>query len=214
MHVPGGDHPEVGRGAAEAVGELELPAQRGVAGAGDPGAGAPGFAVGDHRHVAEAVVQGGHRVADHDDEGASPHGGAIHVARLEPEGFAQGGGRVLPGGEDAVDVPDLETRVADRVGDRLQVQRELARVREGPDLVALVHAHDARHVAQLPLPLVYGRHGAHRRGWKSGKVTSSLTLVKTTSTGMSHRMALGEGSTLIRFDIMRGPSSSCTIAST
>jgi len=39
-------------------------------------------------------------------------------------------------------------------------------------------------------------------------------LVNTTSTGMSHLIAFGEGSTLIRFDIMRGPSSSSIMAST
>src|SRR6202011_3981859 len=140
--------------------------------------------------------------------------GAVHVARLDPEGLAQGGGRVLARGEDAVDVLHLEARVADRVRDRFQVERELAHVRQGADLIALVHAHDAGDVAQFPLPVGHGGHRAHRLGWNSGRVTSSLTLVNTTSTGMSHRIALGEGSTLMRFDIRRGPSSSCTIAST
>src|SRR5207253_6605850 len=51
-------------------------------------------------------------------------------------------------------------------------------------------------------------------GWNSGSVTSSLILVNTTSTGMSQRMTLGSGATLIRFDIMRGPSASSIMAST
>src|SRR5216117_3373187 len=42
--------------------------------------GAPRFAMGDHRHVAEAVVEGDHGVADHDDEGAAADGGAVDVA--------------------------------------------------------------------------------------------------------------------------------------
>ncbi len=168
----------------------------------------------DDGHVAEAVLQGGHRVPDHDDERAAADGGPVHVARLDAERLAERGGGVLARGEDAVDVLDLEARVADRVRDRFQVQGELARVRQGADLIALVHPHDAGDVAQFPLALGDGGHGAHRLGWKSGRVTSSLTLVKTTSTGMSHLIAFGEGSTLIRFDIMRGPSSSSIMAST
>ena len=214
VHVARGDHAEVAAGPAEAVGELELPAERGVTGAGDPGPRAAGLSVRDDRDIAEAVVQGGHRVPHHDDEGAAAHRGAVHVARLDAEGLAERGGGVLARGEDAVDVLDLEARVADRVRDRLEMQRELARVRQGADLVALVHAHDAGGVAQFPLPVGNRGHGAHRLGWNSGRVTSSLTLVNTTSTGMSHLIAFGEGSTLIRFDIMRGPSSSSIMAST
>src|SRR5262245_65169502 len=168
----------------------------------------------DDRDVAEAVVQGGHRVAHHDDERAAAHRGAVHVTRLDAQRLPERGGRMLARGEDAVHVAHLEAGVADRVGDRLQMQGELAGVRQGADLVALVHPHDARAVAELALPLDDRGHGAHRLGWNSGKVISSLTLVNTTSTGMSHLIAFGDGATLLRVDIIRGPSSSCTLAGT
>ena len=53
-----------------------------------------------------------------------------------------------------------------------------------------------------------------RTGWNSGRVISSVSLVNTTSTGMSHRSVLGSASTLMRFDSMRGPSASSTMART
>src|SRR5438034_1314796 len=104
----------------------ELPREARVAPRAHADARAPGLAVRDDRHVAEAVVEGGHRVADLDDERAAPHRGAIHVARNDAERLAEQRGRVLTGGEDAVHVGDLEPGVPDGVGDRLEVERELA----------------------------------------------------------------------------------------
>ena len=116
VHVARGDQAEVGRRAAEAVRHLELAGQRGVAPRGDPDARAARLAVGDDRHVAEAVVQGEHGVAGHDDERAAAHRGAVDVARDDADGLGDGGRRVLPGGEHAVDVADLEAGVAHGVG--------------------------------------------------------------------------------------------------
>ena len=60
-----------------------------------------------------------------------------------PQGFAQEGRGMLTGGEDAVDVGDFQTSIPYGVVDRLQMERQLAFVRHGADLVALVHAHNA-----------------------------------------------------------------------
>ena len=117
---------------------------------------------------------------------------------------------MLARGEDPVHVGNLEPGVADGVGNRLQMERELAFPGEGPDLVALVDPHDA---GGVPERLHVG-HDTHRAGSNRGSVISSVSFENTTRTGMSHLMALGSGSTLTRFDIIRGPSASSTIAST
>src|SRR2546425_608387 len=97
------------------------------------------------------------------------------------------------------------------VGDGLDVQAELALVGQRAHLVGLVHADDAGDVGEI----AQVGHGPHRpAGWNSGSVTSSVSLENTTSTGMSHVSFLGSASTLMRFDSMRGPSASSTIAST
>ena len=210
VHVPCGDHAEERRGPAETERRLELPREARVAPRAHADARAPGLAVRDDRHVAEAVVEGGHRVADLDDERAAPHRGAIHVARNDAERLAEQRGRVLTGGEDAVHVGDLEPGVPDGVGDRLEVERELALSGEVADLVALVHADDADRTGERS-PV---SHGAHRTGSNSGSVISSVSFENTTCTGMSHLMALGSGSTLTRLVIRRGPSASSTIART
>src|SRR6266404_3069908 len=121
-----------------------------------------------------------------------------------------GGGGVLAGREDAVDVGDLQPGIAHGVGHCLHVQAQLALVRQGAHLVGFVHAHDAGDAGEV----AQVGHGAHRTGWNSGRVTSSVSLVNTTSTGMSHRSVLGSASTLMRFDSMRGPSASSTMART
>src|SRR2546421_280524 len=115
---------------------------------------------------------------------------------------------MLARGEDAVDVAQLEPGVAHGVADRLQVEGQLAFAREHPHLVALVHPDDAGRVLQLfhrALPFA---------GWNSGTVCSSVSLWNTTSTGMSHVTCCGSAVTFTRFVIMRGPSSSSTIART
>src|SRR5438067_63304 len=58
------------------------------------------------------------------------------------------------------------------------------------------------------------REGLHRAGSHSEIVMSSVSLWKTTCTGMSHLTTFGSAATFTRFDIMRGPSSSSIIAST
>src|SRR2546429_278661 len=168
------------------------------------------LAVRDDRDVAEAVVEGGQRVPDLDDEGAPAHGSAIHIARSDAERLAEQRGRVLAGGEDAVHVGDLEPGVADGVGDRLEVERELALPGEVADLVALVRADDADRIGER----FQISHGGHRTGSNSGSVAPSVSFENTTRTGMSHVMAWGSGSMLTRFDIRRGPSASSTMAST
>src|SRR5689334_2679869 len=112
--------------------------------------------------------------------------------------------------EDAVDVRDLQSCIAHGVGHGLDVQRELALVGQRAHLIGFVDTDDARDVGELAKV----GHGAHRTGWNSGSVTSSVSLEKTTSTGMSHVIFVGSGSTLMRFDSMRGPSASSTIART
>src|SRR5262249_14118200 len=143
----------------------------------------------------------------HDDEGAATDARAIDVARRDAERLADGGRRVLAGGEDAIDVADLEPRVPHGVPDGFHVQGELALVGERAGLVAFVDADDAGGVPEL-------FHAAPPTGWNSGRVISSVSLWKTTSTGMSQRIRFGSGSMPIRLDIRRGPSSSSTSAST
>src|SRR5262249_37528769 len=155
-------------------------------------------------------MQGGHRVADHDDERAAADGGAVDVARRDAERLADGGRRVLTRREDAVDVRDLQSSVADRVGHGFHVQAQLTPVRQGAHLVRFIHADDAGHVGEI----AQIGHGAHRTGWKSGRVTSSVSLENTTSTGMSQQIFLGSGSTFTRLESMRGPSASSINAST
>src|SRR5438477_3388610 len=155
------------------------------------------------------MVQRSRRVLHHDDEGAAAHAGAVDVAWRDPERLADERRRVLAGGEDAVDVARLQTGVAHGVGDGFQVEREHALPRQHADLVALVHADDTGRVRQRlhrapPLDV----------GSQSEIVTSSVSLWNTTCTGMSHLIAAGSATTLTRFDIMRGPSSSSIIAST
>src|SRR5688572_1118353 len=104
---------------------------------------------------------------------------------------------MLPGGEDAVDVGDFQSGVPDGVGDRFDVQRELALVRQGADLVALVDADDRDRIRQLTHLREVG-HRAPPAGWNIGSVTSSVCFSKTTSTGMSQRRTFGSAATLIR----------------
>src|SRR5262249_4620641 len=143
--------------------------------------------------------------------GAAAHGGPVDVARRDAERLADGGGGVLAGGEDAVHVGDLEPGVTHGIGDGLDVQRELALVGQRAHLVGLVDADDAGDVREV---LQVG-HGAYRpAGRNSGSVTSSVSFWNTTSTGMSHLIFFGSGSTSIRFESSRGPSASSTMAST
>src|SRR6266498_2679008 len=114
---------------------------------------------------------------------------------------------MLARGKDPVHVADLEPGVPHGIPHGFHVQRQLALVRQRAQLVALVHAHDADGVAEL-------FHRVPPTGRKSGSVISSVCFSKTTSTGMSQRIFFGSGSMPIRLDIMRGPSSSSTMAST
>ena len=177
VHVAGGDHPEVGGGAAEAEGDLVLAGEARVAPRAHAHAGPAGLAVGHHRHVAQVMVERGHRVAHHHDERAAPHRGAVHVARGHAEGLAEERGRVLARGEDAVDVAHLEAGVPHGVGDGLEVQGELALPGQRADLVRLVHAHDAGGVGERAQLRGGLRRGAHRAllGWNKGSVTSSVS---------------------------------------
>jgi hypothetical protein len=109
---------------------------------------------------------------------------------------------VLPGGEDAIDVAQAKAGITHGVGDGLEMQGELALAGEDADLVALVDSHDTGRVRQF-----FHDAGSHR-----GMVTSSLSLEKTTRTGISHRRAPGSGATLTRFVSMRGPSANSTMA--
>src|SRR3970282_2406940 len=140
------------------------------------------------------------RVPALDNDRAAAAARAVHVARGDAERLAEERGRVLARGEDAVHVGDPEPGVAHRVADRLEVQRELALVRKVPDLVALVHAHDAGGVAER----AQVRRGAHRAGSNSGSVISSVSFENTTRTGMSDARAPGSCSTLTRSVILRG----------
>src|ERR671923_2603286 len=68
---------------------------------------------------------------------------------------------MLTGGEDAVDVGDFQSSIPHGVVDRLQMERQLAFVRQCADLVALVDAHDADCTSELfhrSLPLASGRY--------------------------------------------------------
>jgi hypothetical protein len=132
---------------------------------------------------------------------------------------------MLTGGEDAVDVGDLQTGIPHSIMDRLQMERQLAFVGQCADLIALVNAHNTDGTAELfhrSLPLASGytwtmrswRFSTYSAGRKSGMVTSSVSFSNTTSTGMSHLTTFGSGSTLMRLDIMCGPSSSSTMANT
>ena len=56
--------------------------------------------------------------------------------------------------------------------------------------------------------------GASPAGRNIGRLTSSVSFSKQTSTGMSQRICLGSGAMPTRLVRMRGPSSSSTIAST
>ena len=164
MHVACGDHAEIGRRRAKAIGDLVLAAQGRIAAARHPYLRATALAMRDHRHVAQAVVQRHQRMTDHDDERAAADGGPIDVSRRDPQGFAQEGRGMLTGGEDAVDVGDLQPGIAHGVMDRLQMQRQLALVRQGADLIALVNAHNADCTAQLfhrSLPLASGYASDH-----------------------------------------------------
>ena len=116
-----------------------------------------------------------------------------------------------PGAEDGVDVAQREPRVGERVARRLGVQHEGRLVRQLAVLVRLARADDrdaAAHVAQ--------RRGSRAApaGRKCGSAISGVASTNVTSTGMPMRICAGSGSTPTRFVIMRGPSSSSTIAST
>src|SRR5439155_692780 len=87
------------------------------------------------------------------------------------ERLAEQRGRVLSGGEDAVHIGDLEPGVVDGVGDRLEVERELALPREVADLVALVRADDADRIGER----VQISHGGHRPGSNSGSGTGGAS---------------------------------------
>ncbi len=118
VHVARGDQAEPGRRGPEAVGNLVLTRQRGVARAGHADTRATALAVGDHGHVTEAVVERRHRVLHHDDERAPADAGAVDIAGGDPERLAQQGRRVLTSREDPVDVAHLEAGVAHGIGDR------------------------------------------------------------------------------------------------
>src|SRR5262249_42947908 len=206
VHVTRRDHAEVARRAAEAVGDLIGTGEARVATGGDADLCLAALPVGDHRTAEEPMIERRPRVADHDDERAAAPRCAVDAPRTDAERFPEQGGGVLARREDTVDVAEFQTRVAHGVADGLEVQAQLALPRQDADLVALVDANDADGIPEL----------LHRTpsGWNSGSTTSSLTLVKTTSTGMSQRIAFGSGATPMRFDIIRGPSASSIMAST
>src|SRR5262245_1730604 len=56
---------------------------------------------------------------------------------------------MLTGGEDAVDVREFQPSIPYSVVDRLQMERQLAFMRHGADLIALVNAHNADCTTQL-----------------------------------------------------------------
>src|SRR5262245_2798575 len=130
---------------------------------------------------------------------------------------------MLAGGEHPVDIGDLQARIAHGVVNGFGVQRELALAGQRADFVAFVHAHDADGIGELtqardihheaPLGVVRTPPGVFA-GWNIGRLISSVSFSNTTSTGMSHRRAWGDGSTFTRLVSRRGPSSSSTIART
>src|SRR5207247_2759354 len=124
-----------------------------------------------------------------------------------------GGGRCMRArtrSTPAVDVPNFQAIITDSICHCLHVEAELALVRKGAHLVGFVDADDAGGVGEI----AEIGHRAHRTGWNSGSVTSSVSFENTTSTGMSHVIFFGSGSTLTRFESMCGPSDSSIIAST
>ena len=96
----------------------------------------------DDGDIAEAVMQRQQRMAHHDDEGATAHGRAVDMAWRDAERLAQERRRMLAGGEDAVDVGDLQAGIGHRVVDRLQMQAQLADFRQGANFVGLVDPDD------------------------------------------------------------------------
>src|SRR5256885_2227318 len=80
----------------------------------------------------------------------APEAGRLGKRRGPPAVPPAGGARQWrPRREDAVDVGHLEPGVAHGVGDRFDVQAELALAGQRADLVALVHPDDADRVAEL-----------------------------------------------------------------
>ena len=213
MHVARGGERVAGRRAGEPEGGLELHALgiRREARAGHADAGGAALAVGDERDVAEPRIDRGRGVLDVGDEGAAADQRAVDEARADAQVLGGLGRHPAAGAEHPVDVRLRDPRVGERVARRLGVQRERRLVRQPAHLVGLADADDGHPAAE---PTEAGAHRPSSAGRKCGSAISSDTSAKVTSTRMPMRSLAGSGSTPTRFVIIRGPSSSSTIAST
>src|SRR6266700_2847207 len=110
-----------------------------------------------------------------------------------------------------VGAPPKPYGVPNGIVDGLHVQAQLALVGQRAELVALVDPDDAGGAGELSHPGEVD-HRAPPAGWNMGRLISSVSFSKTTSTGMSHVIAFGSGTTLTRLVMSRVPSSSSTMA--
>ena len=112
--------------------------------------------------------------------------------------------RRLAGGRDAVDVGGFEPGIGHCVERRVGMQLDLRRVGDDAELGGLGGTHDGD---RFRLHRIY-----LRAGRKRGRVMSSSSFSKATSTGMSSCNASGVCGQSVMLVIMRGPSSSSTTA--
>ncbi len=112
--------------------------------------------------------------------------------------------RRLAGGRDAVDVGGFEPGIGHRVERRVGMQLDLRHVGDDAELGGLGGADDGDRFRL--------HRGYLRAGRKRGRVISSSSFSKATSTGMSSCNASGVCGQPVMLVIMRGPSSSSTTA--
>ena len=87
VHVPRGDEAEPGRRGTEAIGDFVTTGDAGVAHTRHAHLRAAAFAMGNHRDIAQVMMQRRYRVLHHDDKGAAADAGAVNVARRDAQRF-------------------------------------------------------------------------------------------------------------------------------
>jgi len=187
------------------IGLLELTGEAGrcdgIAGAADPGAAA--LAMRDQHRLAQPRGDRGGGVADMDHEGAAADRGAVDPFRGQAE-IVRNRHRGLAGGRHTVDVGGFEAGIGHRVQCRVGMQLDLRHVGDDAEPGGLGGADNG------------DRFRFHRNylraGRKRGRVISSSSFSKATSTGMSSSSASGVCGQPVMFVIMRGPSSSSMTA--
>ena len=169
------------------------------------------LAVRDERHVDQPGVDRGGGVLHVGDERAAADLRAVDPARTDAHVLGGLRAHPEPGAEHGVDVAHAEPGVGQRVAGGLGVQHERRLVRQFAVLVRLGRAGDRDAAPQAPSITA---HAAPPAGRNRGSAISGVASSNTTSTGMPMRIVAGSGATSTRLVIMRGPSSSSTIAST